>query len=445
LVTSVNTAAADLSHEPDAVLERRISTLLERMTLAEKIGQLNQLNAGDDVAVAPLRDAIRAGRVGAVLNVVDPEAVNALQRIAVEESRLGIPLLAGRDVIHGFRTVMPIPLGQAATFNPDVVRDGARVAALEAAAAGVNWTFAPMIDIARDPRWGRIAESFGEDPCLASLLGAAMVEGFQGSDLSAPGAVAACAKHFAGYGASESGRDYATTNIPENELRNVYLPPFRAAVDAGVATLMTSFSDVNGVPATANAFLLRQVLREEWGFRGFVVSDWSSIQQLSVHGLTAGDADAAYEAAMAGVDMDMASGVYSAQLARQVEQGRVGIDIIDTAVANILRVKFRLGLFERPYVEPAKLPAVTPASCRFRGGASSPWPSSARWLTSRTSSSARGSSTAIPRSASRACGACATCWAPRSRSGTSAHSRRAAAIPRPGSSRRWGSHARPTS
>jgi len=358
-VTSVNTAAADLSHEPDAVLERRIATLLERMTLAEKIGQLNQLNAGDDVAAAPLRDAIRAGRVGAVLNVVDPEAVNALQRIAVEESRLGIPLLAGRDVIHGFHTVMPIPLGQAATFNPDVVRDGARVAALEAAAAGVNWTFAPMIDIARDPRWGRIAESLGEDPCLASLLGAAMVEGFQGNDLSAPGAIAACAKHFAGYGAAESGRDYATTNIPENELRNVYLPPFRAAVDAGVATLMTSFSDVNGVPATANAFLLRQVLREEWGFRGFVVSDWSSIQQLSVHGLTAGDADAAYEAAMAGVDMDMASGVYSAQLTGQVEQGRVGIDIIDAAVANILRVKFRLGLFERPYVEPAKLPAVT--------------------------------------------------------------------------------------
>jgi len=357
-VISVNTAAADLSHESDAVLEQRIAALLERMTLAEKIGQMNQLNAGEDVPVGPLRDAIRAGRVGAVLNVVDPDAVNALQRVAVEETRLGIPLLFGRDVIHGFSTVLPIPLGQAATFHPGIVREGARVAALEAAAVGVNWTFAPMIDIARDPRWGRIAESLGEDPYLANVLGVAMVEGFQGDELSAPGSIAACAKHFAGYGASESGRDYATTNIPENELRNVYLPPFQAAVDAGVATLMTSFSDVNGVPATANSFLLRQVLRREWGYRGFVVSDWSSISQLAVHGLTAGDADSAYEAATAGVDMDMASGVFVAELARLVEEGRVGTDVVDAAVAAILRVKFRLGLFDQPYVDPAKVPLV---------------------------------------------------------------------------------------
>ena len=328
------------------------------MTLAEKIGQMNQLNASDDVAGGPLREHIRAGRVGAVLNLVDPDGVNPLQRVAVQQSRLGIPLLVGRDVIHGFRSVLPIPLGQAATFNPDIVRQGARIAALEAAAAGVNWTFAPMIDISRDPRWGRIAESLGEDPCLAGRLGVAMVEGFQGKDLSAPGAVAACAKHFAGYGAAESGRDYATTNIPENELRNVYLPPFRAVVDAGVATLMTSFSDVNGVPATANAFLLRQVLRDEWGFRGLVVSDWGSIPQLAVHGLTAGDEDSAFEAATAGVDMDMAGGVYAAQLARLVEQGRVGIDVIDSAVAGILRLKFSLGLFDRPYVDPAAVPVV---------------------------------------------------------------------------------------
>ncbi len=357
-VISVNTAAADHSHESGAALERRIAALLGRMTLAEKIGQMNQMNAGDDVAAGPLHEDIRAGRVGAVLNVVAPDVVNALQRVAVQESRLGIPLLAGRDVIHGFRTVLPIPLGQAAAFNPGIVRDGARIAALEAAAAGVNWTFAPMIDIARDPRWGRVAESLGEDPYLASVLGVAMVEGFQGDDLAEPGAIAACAKHFAGYGASESGRDYATTNIPENEMRNVHLPPFRAAVDAGVATLMTSFSDVNGVPATANAFLLRQVLREEWGFRGFVVSDWNSIRQLSVHGLTAGDAGSAYEAATAGVDMDMAGGVYAAQLVRLVEEGRLGIDVIDAAVAGILRLKFRLGLFDRPYVEPARMPAV---------------------------------------------------------------------------------------
>jgi len=351
-------ATADHSHGPDSALEQRVAALLARMTLAEKIGQMNQVNAGEGVSVESLREGIRAGRIGAVLNAVDPESVDALQRVAVEESRLGIPLLVGRDVIHGYRVVLPIPLGQAATFNADIVRQGARIAALEAAAAGINWTFAPMIDIARDPRWGRIAESLGEDPYLASRLGAAMVEGFQGEDLAAPGAVAACAKHFAGYGAAESGRDYATTNIPENELRNVYLPPFRAAVDAGVATLMTSFSDVNGVPATANAFLLRQVLRQEWGYRGFVVSDWSSIQQLAVHGLTAGDTDSACEAAIAGVDMDMASGVYAAQLEGLVDSGRVGIEVIDAAVASILRVKFRLGLFDQQPGRATRVPAV---------------------------------------------------------------------------------------
>jgi len=345
--------AADTS-----AVDQRIAELLGRMTLAEKVGQMSQVNADFPDAPARLGDAIREGRIGSVINQVDPGVVNALQRIAVEESRLGIPLLVGRDVIHGFRTTMPIPLGQAASFNPEIVRQGARVAALEAAAAGVNWTFAPMIDIARDPRWGRIAESLGEDPCLASRLGVAMVEGFQGEDLAAQGAIAACAKHFAGYGACESGRDYATTNIPENELRNVHLAPFRAAVDAGVATLMTSFSDLNGVPGTANRFLLRQVLRAEWNFRGFVVSDWDSIRQLAVHGLTAGDADSAHEAATAGVDMDMAGGVYAAQLPGLVGEGRVGIDVIDAAVANILRIKFRLGLFDSPYVEGDRIPLV---------------------------------------------------------------------------------------
>lgn len=359
LVITVNTAAAHPPDGPDAALERRVAALLGRMTLAEKVGQMNQLHAGEGVDAARLCADIRAGRVGAVLNRVGAEAVNALQRVAVEESRLGIPLLFGRDVIHGFRTVLPIPLGQAATFDPGLVRYGARIAALEAAAAGVNWTFAPMIDIARDPRWGRIAESFGEDPYLAGRLGVAMVEGFQGDDLAAPGAMAACAKHFAGYGDAEGGRDYATTNVPENELRNVFLPPFRAVVDAGVATLMPSFSDIDGVPATANAFLLRQVLRHEWGFRGFVVSDWGSIPQLSVHGLTASDADAAREAVVAGVDMDMAGGAYVAQLAGLVEQGRLASDVIDAAVARILRLKFRLGLFERPYVAPAALPAIS--------------------------------------------------------------------------------------
>ncbi len=301
--------------------EKRVRAMLEQMTLAEKIGQMSQVNVGDSYIHDYLADGIRAGGVGSVLNVVDVEVTNELQRIAVEETRLGIPLIVGRDVIHGFKTIMPIPLGQAASWNPAVLRDGARVAAREAATTGVNWTFAPMIDISRDPRWGRIAESLGEDPHLASVLGAAMVEGFQGDDLAAAGTIAACAKHFAGYGAAESGRDYATTNIPENELRNVYLPPFRAAVDAGVRTLMTSFSDIDGVPATGNEFLLRQVLRDEWGFDGFVVSDWDSIRQLQIHGLTANDRESAREAVVAGVNMEMHGDAYSKHLGDLVQDG----------------------------------------------------------------------------------------------------------------------------
>ena len=321
------------------------------MTLAEKIGQMIQANASDGYAPDSLAEPLRAGKLGSVLNIADPDTVNELQRIAVEESRLGIPLLVGRDVIHGFKTIMPIPIGQAASWNPEIVREGARVAAHEAAATGINWTFAPMVDISRDPRWGRIAESLGEDAYLASQLAAAMVEGFQGKDLSDFGSIAACAKHLAGYGAAESGRDYATTNIPENELRNVYLRPFHAAIDAGVTTLMTSFSDLNGVPATANSFLLRKVLREEWSFDGFVVSDWDSIHQLSIHGLTANDYEAAYEAASAGVDMEMAGFTYANNLALLVEHGRLDIQQINTAVANILGAKLRLGLFENPYVD----------------------------------------------------------------------------------------------
>ena len=341
---------------PDPATERRIEALLEKMTLAEKVGQMAQVNVGDSYIHDYLADGIRAGRVGSVLNVVDVDVVNELQRIAVEESRLGIPLLVGRDVIHGFKTVMPIPLGQAATWNPDMVREGARVAALEAARTGINWTFAPMIDISRDARWGRIAESLGEDPYLASLLGVAMVEGFQGEDMSAAGTIAACAKHFAGYGAAESGRDYATTNIPENELRNVYLRPFRAAVEAGVATLMTSFSDLDGVPATANDFLLRQVLRDEWGFDGFVVSDWDSVRQLQIHGLTANDRESAMQAVSAGVDMEMHGDAYINHLEALVDSGEIDAELIDDAVRGILKIKFELGLFERPYTDPAMLP-----------------------------------------------------------------------------------------
>ena len=338
--------------------QRRVDDLLGQMTLAEKVGQMNQVNSGDEHAVAHLRSAIQAGHIGSVLNEVNLETINELQRIAVHESRLGIPLLIGRDVIHGFKTVMPIPLGQAATFNPDLVREGARVAAREAATAGINWTFAPMIDVTRDPRWGRIAESLGEDPFLASEMGVAMVEGFQGDDLGSVGSIVACAKHFAGYGAAEGGRDYASTNVSENELRNVHLRPFKAAVDAGVRTLMTSFCDLDGVPASGNEFLLRDVLRDEWGFDGFVVSDWDSVRQLAIHGYTENDEVSALTAARAGVDMEMFGESYRHHLPELVDRGLIDIAVIDAMVANILRVKFQLGLFENPYTDPADLPPI---------------------------------------------------------------------------------------
>jgi beta-glucosidase len=260
--------------------EERAWELVSQMSLAEKIGQMTQVNGGSH----ELHQAIREGLVGSVLNEVNVEEVNELQRVAMLESRLGIPLLIGRDVIHGFKTIFPIPLGQAASWDIDAVERGAAIAAAEAASSGINWTFAPMIDITRDPRWGRIAESLGEDPYLCGVLGAAMVRGFQGDRLSNRESIAACAKHFAGYGAVEGGLDYNTANIPENELRNVYLRPFKDALDAGVATFMSSFSDLNGVPAAGNGFLFKEVLREEWDFNGFVVSDWDAIRELTVHG-----------------------------------------------------------------------------------------------------------------------------------------------------------------
>lgn len=348
-------AVAQETASADDVIEARIAELIGRMTLNEKIGQMVQSHYPGEVS-ADMRDAVEAGRVGSLLNVVDADVANELQRIAAEESRLGIPLLLARDVIHGFRTVLPIPLGQAATWNPDLVEQGTRIAALEAARTGVNWALAPMIDITRDPRWGRIAESFGEDPYLTSQFAVAMVRGFQGDDLTAPGTIAACAKHFAGYGASEAGRDYNTTNIPENELRNVHLPPFKAAVDAGVATLMTSFSDLNGVPASGNRFLMQDVLRDEWEFDGFVVSDWVSIDQLTDHGFAADHRDAARKAVSAGVNMEMVSRTYADHLAQLVEEGEIGIERVDRLVGEILRIKLRLGLFENPYTEPGAFP-----------------------------------------------------------------------------------------
>jgi beta-glucosidase len=329
-----------------AAIEQRITALLATMTLAEKIGQMCLVDASVREPARYLGEDLRAGRIGAVLNAVDAGDVREMQRIAATESRLGIPLLVGRDVIHGFRTVMPIPLGLAATWNAALVEKCGRAAAREAAAAGINWTFAPMVDVSRDARWGRIAESLGEDPHLASALGVALVRGFQGEDLAAGDAIAACAKHFAGYGAVESGRDYATTNVPENELRNVYLRPFRAAVDAGVASIMTSFSEIDGVPATASDFLLQTVLRQEWDFQGFVVSDWDSVRQLQVHGLTEDDRESARTAARAGVDMEMFGDAFGRHLGALVEAGRVPVEIIDSAVRRILRVKFALGLLD---------------------------------------------------------------------------------------------------
>lgn len=326
----------------------RIAALVARMSLDEKIGQLTLVNGGGGRIPAALREDIRTGRVGAVLNEVDADTARELQRVAREKSRLGLGLLLGRDVIHGFRTIFPIPLGQAASWNPDLVEECARHAAREASACGVNWTFAPMLDIGRDPRWGRVAETLGEDPLLAGILGAAMVRGFQGQDLSRPGRLAACAKHFAGYGACESGRDYSTCSIPEIELRSTHFPPFQAALEAGVATVMASFSDLNGVPASANEFLLRQVLRQEWGFDGFTVSDWESISQLVVHGLAADGREAARAAALAGLDMEMASRDYRTHLAALVEAGEVPLERLDAMVAAVLGVKERLGLLDGP-------------------------------------------------------------------------------------------------
>jgi beta-glucosidase len=336
----------------------RIQALLQELTLEEKIGQLQQVQGGGGHVPDHLADAIRAGRVGSIINEVDPATTRRLQAIARHESRCGIPLLIGRDVIHGFATVFPIPLGMASSWNPDAVRRASRIAALEAAACGVHWTFAPMLDIGRDPRWGRVAEGFGEDPYLTSVLGVAAVEGFQGDDLSQPGHLAACAKHFVGYGASESGRDYNSTNIAPRELHDVHLPPFEAVVRAGVASVMTSFSDIDGVPATAHRGLLQGVLRDTWGFGGMVLSDWDAVRQLSVHGITADDREAATQAALAGVDMEMASTTYADHLAALVRDGTIPLEQLDAMVARVLALKLRLGLFDEARDVTGALPPI---------------------------------------------------------------------------------------
>ena len=346
---------ADSSALTTPDIEQHVEGLLRQMTLAEKVGQLVQYSFGQPTGPGTGRgdysEMIRHGEVGSLLNVTTAKEANAFQRAAVEQSRLHIPLLLGHDVIHGFRTIFPVPLALASTWDPDIVQRAARVAARESAASGVRWTFSPMVDIARDARWGRMIEGGGEDPFLGDAMARAYVRGYQGARLDAPDSIAACAKHFVGYGAAEGGRDYNSVEISEHTLRQFYLPPFHAAVDAGAATVMSAFNTLNGIPASANSFVLTQVLRREWGFRGLVVSDWNAVGELIPHGVANDGATAARKAILAGVDMDMESNSYHENLAQLVRTGQVPEANVDEAVRRALRVKFALGLFQHPYAD----------------------------------------------------------------------------------------------
>ncbi|MCH4553420.1 beta-glucosidase BglX [Aestuariibaculum lutulentum] len=342
--------------KPDGI-EQKVTSLLAKMTLEEKIGQMNQYNGFWDVTgpmpssgdAAKKYEHLKKGYVGSMLNVRGVKEVKAVQKIAVEETRLGIPLIIGFDVIHGYETLSPIPLAEASSWDLEAIKKSAEVAAKEAAAAGINWTFAPMVDISRDARWGRVMEGAGEDPFLGSKIAVARVEGFQGDDLSSSETIAACAKHWAGYGFSESGRDYNTVDVGTSTLNNIIFPPFKAAADAGVKTFMNSFNELNGIPATGNAFLQRDILKGKWNYDGFVVSDWGSINEMMAHGFAEDKKAAAKLAVTAGSDMDMESYAYVDELANLVSEGQVDEALIDDAVKRILRVKFELGLFDDPY------------------------------------------------------------------------------------------------
>ncbi|PCL92588.1 beta-glucosidase BglX [Paenibacillus lautus] len=327
-------------------VEQRAKELLAQMTLAEKIGQTVQYGRCEERELK----LVAEGKIGSLLNVHGPKKINELQRLAVEETRLGIPLLIGDDVIHGFRTIFPIPLGEAASWDLEGMEKNARIAAEEAAAEGIRWTFAPMVDVTRDPRWGRIAESTGEDAYLSSLAAAAKVRGFQSPNGDGNPTVAACVKHFAGYGWIEGGRDYDTTDMSERTLRETVLPPFEHGIRAGALSVMSAFSELNGVPASGSRYLLRDILKREWGFDGMVVSDWESIEELIYHGYAEDRKDSARKGLNAGVDMDMHSGVYLDHLEALVQDNPELLQLLDDAVLRILRVKFRLGLFENPYV-----------------------------------------------------------------------------------------------
>jgi len=351
----VSSTAAVRSNLSDASSEKKVEAVLQKMTLEEKVGQLVQYSAGQPTGPGTGRtdydDMLRKGEVGALFNITTARQVNAYQRIAVEQSRLHIPLLFGLDVIHGFRTEFPIPLGLASTWDPQLVERAARVAAREASASGIRWTFSPMVDIARDTRWGRMAEGSGEDPYLGEEMARAYVRGYQGARLDAADSIAACAKHFVGYGAAEGGRDYNSVELSEHTLRQIYLPPFHAAIDAGAASIMSAFNALNGVPTSANPFTLKQILRKEWGFEGIVDSDFTSVAELVAHGIANDGATAARKAFLAGVDMDMASSLYHENLAQLVRSGEVPEKAVDEAVRRVLRVKFALGLFEHPYAD----------------------------------------------------------------------------------------------
>ncbi|CAM1344971.1 beta-glucosidase BglX [Tenacibaculum amylolyticum] len=338
-------------------IDRKVDSVLNLMTLEEKIGQMNQYNGFWDVTgpvpsdgdAAKKYEHLRKGLVGSMLNVRGVANVKKVQKIAVEESRLGIPLIIGFDVIHGYETQSPIPIAESASWDLEAIKKSAAMAAKEAAAAGINWTFAPMVDISRDPRWGRVMEGAGEDTFLGSKIAVARVKGFQGEDLSSPATLAACAKHFAAYGFAESGKDYNTVDVGTSTLYNTILPPFKAAKDADVKTFMNAFNELNGIPATGNAFLQREILKGRWNFKGFVVSDWGSIMEMMAHGYVKDKKDAADLAVKAGSDMDMESYAYINELAELVNDGSVKESLIDDAVRRILKVKFELGLFEDPY------------------------------------------------------------------------------------------------
>ncbi len=353
-ITACKTTVRQAPDNAEKNLNKRVDSVLVLMTLEEKIGQLNQFSGDGEltgpVALRPdLLKSIRDGKVGSMLNINGAEYTRKIQKIAVEQSRMKIPLIFGYDVIHGYKTIFPIPLGESASWDIEGVEKAARVAATEAAAAGQHWTFAPMVDIARDPRWGRVMEGSGEDPYLGSRLAEARVRGFQGTDLSDKTTILACAKHYAGYGNAQAGRDYYTTDISENSLREIYLPPFKAAAEAGVATFMSAFNDLNGIPATGNKYLIHDILKTEWAYKGMVVSDWGSISEMIIHGIAGNNYEAGDLAFNAGVDMDMEGSVYLTELPNLLKNSKITTAQIDESVRRVLRLKFMLGLFDDPY------------------------------------------------------------------------------------------------